>query len=525
MKIQNIKNYIALVLPIFMVFVSTISCEELVDESPISEIDPNNFFRNNNDALVAIIGMYDAMQPSFRLKHYYWGEFRGDSYINGNDGASANNIELTTNDVTSGNSNVLRWNDFYDMINRANYAITNIPTIDGFDSNLLGEAQAMRAYAYFQAVRVWGAVPLFTEPVVGAGPELQKGRTDANTIISEVIIPDILAAEQNMNLFTSPYRFSLTSIWALQAEIYGFLGDDTKAREALLKIVDSNEFSLVTTAEAWQNLFLNDDVDPFDPNSESNGPLKVQQGPELIMSIGFSLNEDAGTGSRNRAGIYALFFAGIPSYTISPALENKWREKFPIDSLGWVTRYPDTDPVLTIINEEGVEEFVYGDFRYYLSRENDINLESKGLGNARVAKYNKANYSASLDDSDMVLYRYANIILYLAEVENRLGNSARSLELINEFRTARQLPLVDTTEFGATVDERELFILDERQLELLAEGQRWWDLRRTNRAIELMNPILDTLTGGIPLTQERLLFPIFDDHLVENPLLDQTPGY
>ncbi|MGB3150793.1 MAG: RagB/SusD family nutrient uptake outer membrane protein [Maribacter sp.] len=525
MKSFNIKNYIARILLVLMACLFSVSCDELVDESPISEIDPNNFFRTNNDALGAIIGMYDAMQPTFRQNHYFWGEFRADSYINGNEGAQANNIELTTNDVTSGNTPVLRWDNFYDMINRANYAIANIPQIQGFDANLLGEAQAMRAYAYFQAIRVWGSVPLFTEPVTVAGPELQKSRTDANTILNEVIIPDMLAAEENMDLLRNQFRFSLTSIWALQAEVYGFLGDDINAKIALEKIVGSNEFSLVTSARDWQNLFLNDDVDPFDPNSESAGPMKIQQGPELIMSIGFSLNEDQGPGNANRAGIFNLFFAGIPSFTLSPALENKWREKFPIDSLGWVTKYPDTDPILTTTNDDGEEEFVYGDYRYYLSRENGTNLESKGLGNARLAKYNKANFNQAFDDSDMVLYRYANIILYLAEVENRLGNDATALALINEFRTARQLPLVDATEFGANVDEREIFILDERHLELLGEAQRWWDLRRTNRALEIMNPILDTLSGGVPLTQERLLFPIFDEHLVENPALDQTPGY
>ncbi|CAM3322524.1 RagB/SusD family nutrient uptake outer membrane protein [Zobellia roscoffensis] len=525
MKTKNIKNYIVIVLPTLMVLISTLSCEELVDESPISEIAPDNFFRNNNDAQAAIIGMYDAMQPAFRLNHYYWGEFRGDSYINGNDGANANNIELTTNDVTSGNAGVLRWDDFYVLVNRANLAIANIPQISGFDANLLGEAQAMRAYAYFQAIRVWGAAPLFTEPVLEASPDLQRPRTDATTILNEVVLPDMLAAEENMNLMTNPYRFSLSSIWAFQAEVYGFLGEDELAREALLKVVNSNEFSLVTSARDWQNLFLNDNIDPFDPNSSSSGPLKMQQGPELIMSIGFSLNEDPGTGNRNRAGIFNLFFAGIPSYTLSPALENKWRAKFPIDSLEWVTKYPDTDPVLTTTNADGEEEFVYGDYRYYLSREGGTNIELKGLGNARLAKYNKVNFNQSFDDSDMVLYRYANIILYLAELENRLGNDTRALELINEFRTARQLPLVDAVEFGATLEERELFILDERHLELIGEAQRWWDLRRTNRAMEILNPILDTLTGGAPLTEERLLFPIFDEHIIENPLLEQTPGY
>ncbi|MEM1257769.1 MAG: RagB/SusD family nutrient uptake outer membrane protein [Bacteroidota bacterium] len=523
---KKIKSYLIFSFSVLL-FLFTSACDDLVDESPVSEIDPENFFTNNNDALAAVIGIYDGMQPTFRLKHYLWGEFRGDSYINGNDGATSNNIELTSNDVTSGNGNAVRWNDFYNMINRANEAIVNIPQIEGFDSNLLAEALAIRAYAYFQAVRVWGGVPLFTEPT-RAPDGLQRPRTDAQTILNEVIIPDMLAAEANFDegRLADEFRFSLTSIWALQADVYGFIGDDESARTALMKIVDSGRFRLTESAEEWQNMFLNDDGDPFSLVVESDGPLKIQTGPELIMSLRFSLDE---SGTANRSGIFTLFFAGIPSYTLSPALENKWIEKFPIDSLGWVTRYPDTDPVLilpdpTDENPANTTTF-YGDFRYYLCREGFVNLEANGVGAARLAKYNKANYNAGLDDSDIVLYRYAHIILYLAEIENRLGNPTRALEIVNEFRTARQLPLVDTVEFGASEDERELFILDERQLELVGEGQRWWDLRRTNRALELLNPILDTLSTGVPLTQERLLFPIFDEHLLENPMLDQTPGY
>jgi len=53
------------------------------------------------------------------------------------------------------------------VINRANQAIKYIPTIASYDQNLLAEAHALRAFAYFDAIRVWGAVPLFT--VIGGG--------------------------------------------------------------------------------------------------------------------------------------------------------------------------------------------------------------------------------------------------------------------------------------------------------------------------------------------------------------------
>lgn len=499
-----------------------ISCDDLLDEQPVSEIGASEFWQTNSDAALGVVAIYDGLQATYRLKQYFWGEFRSDNFTVGSESASANNLELIFNDVTSGNSGVLDWSDLYIAINRANLAIKYIPQINGYDANLLAEAHALRAYLYFDAIRVWGALPLFTEPIESSTQELQKNRTDADVILNEVILPDMLKAEELMTLVSDEYQFTKTTIWALQAEVYMWLQDYAQAKVALDNIVASNEYELVTTPEAWQDMFLNDIQD--------GGPGKVMEGPELMLSIRYDINEprdNPGQTRANRSGIFALFFAGLPSYYLSPVLENKWREKFPIDSAGWVTKYPDTPPVLSVDSDaDGEPETVYGDWRYYFSRENEIDgIGSKLIGEARLAKYNKTNYSQDLDDSDIVLYRYAGMLLLLAEAENQLGNIEGALALVNEIRTARQLPLVTADEFGASTEEREIFILDERQLELLGEAQRWWDLRRTNLAIPTLNPILDTLPGGVPLTSERLLFPIFDEHLIENPLLTQNDGY
>lgn len=529
MKNIRIQHILSLVLVMSLV----VSCDDFIDEQPISEIPPSNFWQNNDDANAGVVAIYDGMQATFRTKHYHWGELRAtDTHTQGSESASADNLEVLYNAVTAGNNNVLRWDDFYETVNRANLALKYIPQIDGFNSSLLAEAHALRAYLYFQAVRTWGSVPLFVEPIENQNQELQRPRTDGNTIMNDVIIPDILAAEANMETVSDPYRFSRASVYALQADIYAWNGDDAAAKTALENLIGLGEYSLVTTPEAWQDLFLND-------TGDGGGPMKVQTGPELIFSIRYDINEprdNPGQTRANRNGIFALFFAGLPSYYLSPVLENKWIEKFPIDSTGWVNKYPDTSPALNrvvmFLDENGMEQDslapIYGDWRYFFCREDGAEgIGSTLIGEARLAKYNKANYNQDFDDSDMVLYRYAGVLLLLAEVENRLGDSTRALELINEVRTARQLPLVDASEFGASEDERENFILDERQLELLGEGKRWWDLRRNDKAIEVLNPILDSIsTGpGILLTQERLLLPIFEQHLIENPLLEQTPGY
>jgi len=256
-----------------------------------------------------------------------------------------------------------------------------------------------------------------------------------------------------------------------------------------------------------------------------------------MFSIRYDISEDRdnpGDNFANRAAIMSIFFSGIPQFFMSPELEDKWQAKFPIEKTLWDEKYPGINPPLERTVEYtdslGVLQdsiaLVYGDFRYYFSREGQVeSFGSKGRGEARIAKWNRTNYNRNFDDTDIVIYRYAGILLLLANAENQLGNTDRALELVNEVRTARLLPNVTVAEFGATIDERENYILDERQLELLGEGKRWWDLRRTNKVFELLNPRLDTIPNTAPITEESILFPIFIDHLIENPLLEQNPGY
>ena len=517
---------------LFSIIVLSASCSDILNEQPISEIGPDNFWKNNNDAASGVAAIYDAMQATYGAKHFLWGEFRGDSYILAQGGATQNNSELVNQNLTDGNGGVLRWNSLYTMINRANQAIKYIPTIAAYDENLLAEAYAIRAFAYFDAVRVWGRAPLFTEPTEGLA-DIQKPQTEGSQIMNDVVIPDMIRANELMSTFSSEFRFSKASILALQAEVYMWLQDYTKAKEVLDEIINLAEHRLVDNVDDWIDLFYNNVAVPAVPD----GRGKIQTGPELIFSIRYDINENRdnpGVTFANRSAIMSLFFAGIPSFYISPGLELKWQEKFPIEQTAWEEKFPGIDPPLQrtvqYTDSLGVLRdslaFVYGDFRYYYSREGLVEgFSSEPIGEARVAKWNRTNYNRNFDDTDVVIYRYAGMLLLLANAENQLGNTERALELVNEVRTARLLPNVSMSEFGSTVDERENYILDERQLELLGEGKRWWDLRRTNKAIEILNPGLDTIPDASLLTEERLLFPVFVDHLIENPLLEQTPGY
>jgi hypothetical protein len=508
------------------------SCNDLVDEIPISEISPEGFYKTNDDIEDALMGVYDALQGTYRENTFNWGELRSDNHQPFSlTSASLNRVEVVNNAITQGNP-AARWNDLYRMIDRANQIIVNAPNVTGLNNNFLAETLALRAKAYFDAVRVWGDVPLFVEPV-STPEEATQTVTDGETILNTVVIPDMIQAQELMDIPTSDYRFSKASIYALQAEVYMWIKDYPKAKEALDEFFLLGGHSLVTTPEAWQDLFYNSPPVPDVPD----GRGKIQTGPELILSIRYDLTEDENYGGRrnNRSGIMGLYYAGIPSYVFSEEIENKWREKFPIVDTLWTEKYPDTDPALTrtVLVDDGMggqveeEEFIYGDWRYFYSRAGGAEgVFSLTIGFARTAKWNKTNYGSVFDDTDIVLYRYADMILLLAEAENQINaDGGRALDLVNQIRTARQLPLVGDAEFGTTKEERLDYILDERQLELFGEGKRWWDLVRNDKAIEVLNPILSEREATVQLTEDRLLWPIFDIHLIENTLLQQNPGY
>lgn len=527
-KFYSPKNLIV----IFFIMAISISCDDLVDEKPISTISEETFYQTNSDLEAALMGVYDAMQGTYRQNHFLWGEFRSDNHqplASGSGNISF--AEISNNNINQGNA-AARWDDLYRMISRANIILKSAPNVPDVNDNLIAEALILRAKGYFDAIRVWGDVPLFTEPVT-TPEEASVPVTDAETIMNEVILPDMIRAQELMDIPQHKFRFSKVSIYAFQAEVYMWLKDYPKAIEALDNLFALGGHSLVTTPEEWQDLFYNNPDTPVLDDERG----KIQEGPELILSIRYDLDENPNFGGRsnNRSAIMGLFFAGIPSFVLSEEIENKWREKFPITQEEWEAKYPDTDPALTrtVLVDDGMggeieqEELVYGDWRYFFCRAGGAEfINSLPIGFARTAKWQKTNYGSAIDDTDIVLYRYAGMLLLLAEAENQVhADGGRALGLINEIRTARQLPLVSETEFGGSKEERLNFILDERQLELFGEGKRWWDLLRNDKAIELLNPILAERENGGVLTEDRLVWPIFDIHLIENPLLEQNPGY
>jgi hypothetical protein len=122
--------------------------------------------------------------------------------------------------------------------------------------------------------------------------------------------------------------------------------------------------------------------------------------------------------------------------------------------------------------------------------------------------------------SDLIIYRFAEAILFKAEIENALDNSSEALKYLNIIaKRAYSDENHYTTTDNVEIDNA---ILDERILEFVLEGKSWYDILRFGKAFERIPSLIGKegeKEGNI------LLFPVAQDVLNRNPNIIQTEGY
>jgi hypothetical protein len=129
--------------------------------------------------------------------------------------------------------------------------------------------------------------------------------------------------------------------------------------------------------------------------------------------------------------------------------------------------------------------------------------------------------SERIFENDVPLYRYADVLLLLAEAKNLLGEDPSA-----EINQIRQRAYGENYEPGthAYVNGSQTAnanaILNERYKEFIGEGKRWWDLRRAGDSFVIDN--VSFLNSG---DEYKLILPITEDMIGRNPLLEQTPGW
>ena len=158
--------------------ITFVGCKKFLDLEPPYAQDAENYFQNQSDYELALIGAYDLLQASFLS--VWIGEIASDNTIAGGESVTDTEGLHQIDDMNHGGVNnelrsVFRWN--YAGVTRANYILENKDNIDfpGKDV-IIGEARFLRAFYYFELVKFFGDVPLIINQRLGVEEVAQLNR-------------------------------------------------------------------------------------------------------------------------------------------------------------------------------------------------------------------------------------------------------------------------------------------------------------------------------------------------------------
>ncbi len=455
---------------------------DVLEQEPVSIIAESNFYTNGADAEAAILGVYDALQGYVSNNLIIPTEARADGVdqVRGGNWGRDESFSSTANDGHIRNT----WEDIYRTIGRANDVLANVPNItdDNFTGaardRIMGEAYFIRGFLYLHLVMRFGKVPVVTEAFNGLGQDYQPSRDEIATVYEQAISDLQQAKELMPGNLTYKKRASKWAAAGILAKAYlqrNNTGDRQLALVELNGIVDSDEYSLVA-GDAYSSLFRPDQ----------------QNTTETIFEVSFG---PAGLAD----AAYDNEFVISQNFRLQPSM--KIINAFKADS--------------ALVVENGGEEVrMEASLEYYYPFVTNRNRYF-------IDKFTKDDWTltegrAQLHPSVIIL-RLADVILLKAEILTEQGTTPEAINLLNKIRNRVNLPNTTAT----TQDQVRLAIENERFLELAFEGHRYWDLIRTDRAIEVINN-----KGQFKPTAEKLIWPIPQADIDQNSnLLPQNTGY
>jgi starch-binding outer membrane protein, SusD/RagB family len=461
------------------------SCDDILDKEPLSRLTDKDIGEEGlttaAQAEAFLSGAYrDFYGEYFMLDYFVIGDAQADNAYAGADNPA--NFQIDEFKIEAVNSNVERdWRYLYSTIAKCNTILDNVGNItdaaltETRKQQILGEASFIRAFMYFELVRQFGDVPLLIKEIAEIDlnklDEIYLSRSPAADVYAQIIADlDVALANARTSAPDKGYA-TRGAVNALLAKVYAT-------------------------------------IEPHDWN-------KVKQYCDAVIAEGYTL---------------------LPEYDQLWDLsqENSSESIFEINCYGWDTG-----------GNWGVFMFDGTDWKKFNTPTNDLvkaydnegdmirknsNIRFEDVTGKWPDRYwplttypliNK--YRDFNGTQNFIIFRLADILLLKAEALNELGDLDGAAALVDQIRARVDL---DPTPASSQAEMR-LAIEKERRLELAFEGHRWHDLKRTGRAIEVMNALKDGNGSslGYALDEGRLLWPIPQAERDKNDKLTQNEAY
>lgn len=445
------------------------------------------FYSNDEELEAAVINIYDGLQgvnaakiTNSNLNHatqveFYVTEMRSDNTRSKSQEGEAAQFESFAIESTNG---IVAdyYRSFYDVIFRANIVLDNIGSAsDAAAGKLEGEAKFLRAYAYFNLVRLYGDIPLVTNVIAPLDTETAFTRVNSSEIYS-LIVSDLQTAVDNLD-DSFKDRASKAAAQGLLAKVYLTLPTPNYAQAQLLceEILDpARGFTLL---DNYSDVFF----------SERND--------EIIFAIGYE------QGDNNNSQNFSA----------------EW-----LNSVGRTSgvNYA-TANVVVALEEMG------GDRTQHTYRIDPFqpteNQAIKYLPNGEDGGDNGRTFSADAQASgnDWIVLRYADVLLLHVEAILGGGESTSNSGALISFNAIRERAGLNDDEDGIITKEE---LLNERRVELAFENKRLFDLIRMGEATNVLSAF--ATENGYSFSSTDLLLPIPQREIgLSKGILTQNPGY
>jgi hypothetical protein len=471
-------------------------CEKMLEVKPQSSITEETYFKNEGDFEPYVTGIYTQMR-SF-ANNITYGTERGEELI------VASNARFSTawNHILSPTTGSINYNGWYAAIGHCNLLLDKMRgfnfTNAGTRSRIMAEAYALRAWFYYDLVKVIGDAPIILVAVVDENVPLLP-RSPAADVVKQILsdvdsslllfksVPGFSAAAYP----SSKYRFAYASSLALKADVQMWSGKVTGGGTAALNDAISIINEIETTGIRLNTSFR--DV----------VGLRATSNPEVLISSYFNRDETGSTYAVN-----ALPFQAIVSGAAN------------IDSLPWAANSGNAQGAFQISTQSrALFSANWADRRIPFTWVQQ-RAANGTLGIAWITKFPGIKYSDDrFPDNDVIIYRWADMLLLRAEARAALGNSAACVQDLNLIRARAGNP-----NYAGPTDklslERE--VLNERGRELFFENKRWFDLVRFHSGGTIN---VYTFVPNLVGKTTPLFWPLNATVLANNTKLKQTTGY
>lgn len=476
------------------------SCDDYLEILPEGQENTENYFNSQSDYEDALIGVYDLLSTTYL--NNILGEIASDNSLCGGENPT-DVLEWQQIDdmIHTADNAALRniWQWMYAGISRANYIVEFKDKTDFAGKNqLLAENLFLRSYYYFELVKFFGDVPLYTNGRITIEETQSIERTPKAQVYAQ------LEADLNTAIQDLPWvqgqegRVTKGAALALLGKIYLYQEKFSEAVVVLDQVINSGQYDLV---DDFDQIFLNSNEN----NEESifevqyfggeGGGFDCFQCVEGNIAVGFM-------GPRFNGGDYSPYTSG---FSFNPPTEELYNSF-------------DTDDLRRDASILNMDQFIAANPDVTFDIGNP--LDYTGYYNKKYIPYAESNAGdVNLTHSNNYrAIRLSDVMLMAAEAYNRGDISDSQARIYLNLVRDRAFNDMGSGAHDINLSGTALTdaIWNERRLELAGEGHRFFDQVRTNQT--------NTIEGFSP--DVNVLFPIprIEIELAGNRW-QQNPGY